>query len=565
MRDLPEIPESIRGKIYDAEQRRTRGRYSPGGRVEIMLPGMSQEATLESTVIHENTHRYLFGSTTFGFVQQTLYFVAHEHTAVPPHLNGIARDLLDVAERESLFVHEGAATFRQYEWIRLTISQDAAEAYVGGMNNFYRSACAAFRTAVNDAAISILTPSAVGLLLAEAALNTTIWNVFPEFLSHGTATVAAAMTNDSPNRRFQRISERLAQEPYLKEIEEKLRDKHETHPFPERSVEYADAWAILLKEIDACCNLTVYGSDEYPIVFRREIQSVVDALERERKQLQLNGFSFALNLVPEAHDEAWDWALEREAQIHYVPDEFPLLNRAFDEEDPKNLLLWCFHYLEEMGPQTIFYIHVFLPERLLKLPIDREYEEDADHVIIIRPYAPNHSATTSDELIVRVKGGAIPELVAHPLLSGRVAISAALHDVFSDLAPPQDDRESHADAEIRALAVEKLTDSNHVFLYPRAGTTNDIIELASGLAARTDVQWSVIRSDHWSTTLMVLSQVDSKYLIMIHCSELSVMRFREWAQEQSTSIRGVNAEVLVEGIPPHVLGTFCSHFIRFGY
>jgi len=264
-------------------RRSLRGSYTPGGKVEIILPGTMEDAILESTVFHENTHRYLFQSTSYGIVQQVISLLSQHRGHLPEQLKKKVDDLRVHLWDQSSLVHEGAATYRQYCWIRTQISKEVAEKYVKEKPPLYQSGFNLFATAVEAADVNAFDNEATALLLAEAALLTDILDHLPDILEGKTEALTSSSQKDSPNTRMKQIAETLAggSDQRRLKIPEELLAAIEDGKLPLMSREYAKAWTVLLAGVGDITNIPLYGQQDYPEFFPNRLRELQEILSIE--------------------------------------------------------------------------------------------------------------------------------------------------------------------------------------------------------------------------------------------------------------------------------------------
>lgn len=560
-RDISDAMEKLAREQYAVHRGELRGRYTPGGDVEIMLPGTTEHVVMESTVFHENTHRYLFLNTTFGFVQQTLSILSDVENGLPKELKQNIDRSLERLWQASCLVHEGVATYRQYCYISAVKSKDFAESYVQQKPELYRSGFKLFSDAVKSARIAAMSDEMTALMLAEAALSTNIIDFLPDIINGKIDDLTNSVHKDSPNVRMTNIAESFVSGTnVLQTIPQKLLCSTENGLLPEESREFAKAWAILLSNIARSCKIKVYGVEDYPRFFSQRLRETTEALSANAKK---NGFelTFKLNMAPENHEEAWAYVKETDANVRFVPQEFPILERNFYEQSAERVQEWCLKQLESLGANSVIYAHIFLPKRLLELPIDLEFEEDADKVLLLRSYSTEIYSHT--ELIVLLKENELPKVFSHPLLKNRIAISCALEDVFTDLVASI---QEFVPNQARAAISLELLQTRTLFLYPDATRTFSYLKkLASRLIEQSPLEWGLVLSKHWRTTLIVFRIANGSCYIVGHCSEQGAIAFNNWAVSQGNRMKSSPDSGLLKTTPPEVLRAFCSHFIRFGY
>jgi hypothetical protein len=538
-----------------------RGSYTPGGKVEIILPGTMETAILESTVFHENTHKYLFQSTSYGFVQQFVSLLSQHHYHLPEQLKKKVKDLLGLLLDQSLLVHEGAATYRQYCWIRTQISKEVADKYVREKPEPYQSGFTLFATAVEAADLDAFDDEATALLLAEAALLTDILDHLPDILEGKTDALTSSLKKDSPNTRMKQIAATLASASDKRrlKIPEELLAAVEDGKLPLMTREYAEAWKVLLAGVGEITNIPLYGQQDYPDFFLNRLRELQDVLSKKAEE---NGVNMRFNAVlpPSGHDEQWAWALAAEADVFFVPEEYPMLQRIFEPQSVEIVQKSCLEYLRILGPEAKLYVHLFLPRRLKEMPIDLEFEEDADRVLLFRAY----SSTTyqEKELIVRLDGDHIAELLSHHELDGRVAISCAFDDAFPVLSTQAQDDETKS---VRISTTLKLLENRNIFFYPSENSFSKLKEIAFRLCQDNPLKWGVLLSQHWRTALVVLGSESTRWFFAAQTSEMATLEFLKWTETHIGRITSPEDDSLYSHDPTKTRHVFCSHYIRFGY
>lgn len=344
---------SDRQKLEEEFYERVLGYYNLAKHEQVVhLPGLRTESQLlEGTALHESIHAFFFARTYFGSFQKWLAIFLNEESLQEQHRQ-ILKFLFKQSISASLDVHEGIATFVQFDYVKSQLEEGEAKDWLNKKPNLYRNSCLKFTEIVNALSLENVDDS-FALELAEATMNTSIFDSISDLFLNEGMVCSREIQRENPIQRLDLIHQYLKNPvtaiPFSASIKDALksvvkRSKPNVHT---------------IEENDTIRNVLLDHINKYifPVV--------VDSREAMTERIRNSFFLFKSTIEKVAPIGQYEYVIGPDT--HYVgATEF----RAADDDVPAyELQPYSALFGNLRGKESIinkklsYYIHIFSPDR----------------------------------------------------------------------------------------------------------------------------------------------------------------------------------------------------------